>query len=77
MKKNIYQIIASAAAALLAASCASQQNNGKGEETRAAKPETKQVFVSVDAAKEIGKIKPLNGVNFGPKISTETAGAGP
>ena len=76
MKKNIYQIIASAAAALLAASCASQQNNGKGEETRAAKPETKQVFVSVDAAKEIGKIKPLNGVNFGPKISTETAGAG-
>lgn len=35
---------------------------------------SKKIQISVNCAKQIGKIKKLNGVNFGPKISSESAG---
>ncbi len=61
--------------AFLLSACASQQSvENKKVEKSATEVAPKSIAVSVDCAKEIGKIKALNGVNFGPKISTESAG---
>ena len=61
---------------LFVVSCASQQADkcSKGKSCIQSAP--KQIQVSVDCSKQIGKIKALNGVNFGPKISSESAGSG-
>lgn len=61
------------AATLLFAACTTAKNAadcGKSSEQASAKT----VSVAVDCARETGKIKPLNGVNWGPQINTESAG---
>ena len=63
-------ILAGVLALAAAAACSTTQNNAQTADAQA----RKTISVSVDCAKEIGKIKPLNGINWGPKISTESAG---
>ncbi len=67
---SVYMLIA-----LLLSACATQQTPA-GKNVNKSKTDfaPKSILVSVDCSKEIGKIKALNGVNFGPKISAESAG---
>ena len=57
--------------ALLTAACATKSECSK----KACQTQAKQISATVDCAVSKGKIKALNGVNFGPKISTEDAGS--
>ncbi len=70
--KSLNYILLGSLLALLCACASNEESKAKCEAQNIVAP--KAISVSVDCSKQIGKIKPLNGVNFGPKISTESAG---
>ncbi len=70
MKKTSIYIL-SGLLALFATACATKTECNK----QACQTQAKNITATVDCSALKGKIKALNGVNFGPKISTEDAGS--
>lgn len=67
---NSVRVLAAVASLAAVAACTTPQNDAQATGNQSGKT----ISVSVDCAKQIGEIKPLNGINWGPQISSESAG---